>query len=115
LVIVGDPCEPIFTPVVGTRPRLVVRKVIPGIAVIAVVFTDRAPLALTQIWTPFLPLGSGVPQSESFDTFLFINLHHRILPSRPLLPVSAVALSCLSSRIRGFPNTADLRRSSSIS
>src|SRR4051812_23334135 len=75
-MIVGDPCQPILTPVVGTRPCLVVREVIPRIAVVAVVFTNSAPLALAQIGTPLLPLDSGVLQSELLDTFLFIDVAH---------------------------------------
>src|SRR4029077_15065607 len=37
---------------------MVVGEVIPGIAVIAIVFTDRAPLPLAQVGSPFLPWDS---------------------------------------------------------
>src|SRR5438270_2673633 len=44
LPVVVDPADAIFTLRVGTRPRLVVSEVAPGIAVFAVILAYGAPL-----------------------------------------------------------------------
>ena len=64
LAIVGDACQPVFTPAISTELRLLVAEVIPGVAVGAVIFSYGPPLALTQIRSPFFPWGS------SFDVLL---------------------------------------------
>jgi len=48
-VVVAETGEAVLAPVVGARTRLIVREVIPRIAVAAVVLADRAPLALAEI------------------------------------------------------------------
>ena len=63
LVIIGDACQPVFAPVIGARSRLVVREIVPRIAVLAVIFADRSPLPFAQVRTPLLPLGCGIPRS----------------------------------------------------
>src|SRR3984893_8864622 len=55
LMVVPEARKAVFAPVIGAGPRLVVREIIPGIAVLAVVLADRAPLALTEIGAPLLP------------------------------------------------------------
>src|SRR5882757_1873061 len=55
LPVVAQPGDAVFAPVIGARPRLIVREVAPGVAVLAVIFADRAPLALAEIRTPLLP------------------------------------------------------------
>ena len=60
LVIVGNSRQPVFTPAVGARPRLIMREIVPSIAIFAVVFTNRAPLPLTEVRAPFLPLSFAV-------------------------------------------------------
>src|SRR5467141_3843202 len=59
LVIVTETGETIFTPMIGTRPCLIVGKIIPRIAVLAVVFADRSPLSLAEVGTPLLPRHSS--------------------------------------------------------
>ena len=49
LVVVAEAGEAVLTPVIGARASLVVGKVVPSIAVLAVVLADRAPLALAEI------------------------------------------------------------------
>jgi hypothetical protein len=60
LLVVADATESVFAPAVGAGSRLFVREVVPGVAVLAVVLADRAPLALAEIGAPFLPWRSGV-------------------------------------------------------
>ena len=55
LLLVADAGDTVFAPVIGTRSGLIVAKVIPGIAVLAVVFSDGSPLALAQVRPPELP------------------------------------------------------------
>jgi len=58
LLVIGDPGQTIFSPVVGAR--LVVTKVVPRIPVGAVVFANCTPLPLTQIRPPLLPWDTGL-------------------------------------------------------
>ena len=60
LLVVADAAEPVFAPAVGAGSRLLVREVVPGVAVLAVVLADRAPLALAEVRAPFLPGRAGV-------------------------------------------------------
>jgi hypothetical protein len=69
LVVVADAKNAIFGPPVRTRPRVLVREVVPSITVRAVILPNGAPGALSQIRTEaapvFLPrLGFG--QSSAF-------------------------------------------------
>ena len=60
LVIVGDAGDAVLAPVIGSGAGLVVSEVVPGIARVAVVLPDRAPLALTQVWAPPPPENAPV-------------------------------------------------------
>src|SRR5262245_59386117 len=55
LAVVRDAPEAVLAPAISARPRLVVAEVVPRVAVHAVVFADRAPLPLAEIWSPLLP------------------------------------------------------------
>ncbi len=55
LRVVADACYAVFAPAVGARARLVVRQVVPGVAVGAVVLAHRAPLAFADIGAPAAP------------------------------------------------------------
>src|SRR5262249_55250035 len=55
LSVVRDPGQPVLTPSIGARARLVVAEVIPGIPRVAVVLTHRAPLPLGEIRAPLPP------------------------------------------------------------
>src|SRR4051794_35308010 len=52
LPIVTVTSQPILAPVVGTRPCVVVGKIVPGVAILAVVFAHRSPLPFTEIRSP---------------------------------------------------------------
>src|SRR5215471_4773650 len=56
LLAVADAGEPVLVPSVGARARMVVRKVVPGFALRAVVLAHGAPGALAQVRAPLLPV-----------------------------------------------------------
>ena len=67
LLIVADAGDPVFSPSVRPAPRNVVAERVPGSAAGAVILTNRAPLALTQIRSPRLPAsGRGLVQASLF-------------------------------------------------
>ena len=55
-VAIREAREAVFAPAIGSRARVVVREVLPGCPVRAVVFTNRAPLSLAQVGPPALPV-----------------------------------------------------------
>ncbi len=55
LPVIADTGQPVFAPVISSGPRLVMREVVPGIAVLAVVFADSSPLPLAKVGSPFSP------------------------------------------------------------
>src|SRR5271170_3533382 len=59
-VDVGNSRQTVLAPTVCARARLVMREIVPGIAVLAVVFADGAPLPLTQVGAPFFPRNLGL-------------------------------------------------------
>jgi len=59
LVVVGETRQPILSPAVGARARLVVREIVPGIAVRAVVLTHRPPLPFGEVRSPPSPWNAG--------------------------------------------------------
>jgi len=60
LLAIADPSKSVLSPSVGPRARLVMGEIVPGVAVLAVVLTDRAPLTLAEVRPPFLPGDSGL-------------------------------------------------------
>jgi len=57
LVVVGDAGQAVLAPAVGAGAGLVVIEVVPGVAALAVVLADSAPLAFAQVGAPLLPGG----------------------------------------------------------
>src|SRR4051812_16901857 len=49
LPVVTVTSQPILAPVVGARPCLVVGKIVPGVAILAIVFAHRSPLTFTNL------------------------------------------------------------------
>ena len=74
LLVVAEPAEPVLAPLVGARARLVVREVVPGVAVFAVVLADRAPLPFAQIRSPFLP--RDLRLARVVQALLFRHVHN---------------------------------------
>src|SRR5207249_3182072 len=67
LLLVADAHDAVFTPTVGAAAGRVVAERVPGSATGAVILTNRAPLALTQIRSPRLPAGGrGLVQASLF-------------------------------------------------
>ena len=58
LLDVAEPGQAVLTPPVGLGPGVVVRQVIPRVAVGAVVLPDRAPLPLAHVRSPPVPLAA---------------------------------------------------------
>src|SRR5215472_2040101 len=56
LVAVADSSDAVFAPAICARARMVVREVFPRRAVQAVIFANRAPLALGEVRSPALPI-----------------------------------------------------------
>ena len=56
LVAVGNAHQTVLAPAVGARAGVLVRKVVPGRAVRAVVLAHRAPLPLGEVGPPALPV-----------------------------------------------------------
>src|SRR5205807_3735696 len=68
-LVVGNAGQAILPPAVGTRARLVMGKVVPGITPFAVVLADRPPLAFAEVRSPSLPghlLVPGLVESHVF-------------------------------------------------
>ena len=58
--LVGDPEQAVLAPAIGARPRVVVRLVAPGVAVLRVVLADGAPLAIGEVRAPAPPVRPAV-------------------------------------------------------
>ena len=81
LLIVADPGEAVLTPPVGAGPGLIVAEIRPGVAVVAVILPDRAPLPLAQVRSPAAP-GDTVPRLRE-PAFLRRQWSRRSGASRP--------------------------------
>src|SRR5215469_18840646 len=55
LLVVADARQSVFAPAIRAGTSLIVREVVPGIAVAAVVLANRAPLPFAQVWSPLFP------------------------------------------------------------
>src|SRR5580698_9005068 len=61
--------DAVFAPAVSAGTRVIVREIIPGVAVGAVVLANRAPLAFGKIRTPALPMDFAF--AAGFEAFGF--------------------------------------------
>src|SRR5262249_48379740 len=66
LLLIRDTGDAVLTPAVGAGARLIVGEVIPRVAVLTVVFTDRTPLPFAEIRAPFAPGGAAARLLEPF-------------------------------------------------
>jgi hypothetical protein len=76
LFVIGQADDAVLAPAVGARAGVVVGEEVPGVAVLAVVLADRAPLPFAHVGSPFLPgdvLRAGFVQSAVFGG-------HRVSP-----------------------------------
>src|SRR5690348_13753676 len=56
LMTIAESEEAIFVPAISARARLIVREIVPRIAVCAVVFAHGSPCAFAQVRSPSLPI-----------------------------------------------------------
>ena len=84
LLSIADAEQAIFVPAIDAGARVVVREVVPGRSVGAVVFTHGAPSPITQIRPPLLPVGDMVARLD--HTLLYFGHYssslNRNTPSR---------------------------------
>jgi hypothetical protein len=80
LLEIANSTDAILAPAIGARPSVIVREIIPGIAVGAVIFPHRSPGALRQIRPPQMPALVLVILSEAF--LLGIHRPNPMLSSR---------------------------------
>src|SRR6516162_3640167 len=59
-MIVAKPADPILAPAIGSAPRMVMREIFPSVAVLAVILTHCAPLALAEIRPPASPMHASM-------------------------------------------------------
>jgi hypothetical protein len=64
-LIVGEPAKPILAPAIGSAARMVVWKIPPRIAVLAVILAHRSPLPLAQIRSPASPVNAVADRFEA--------------------------------------------------
>src|SRR2546422_11751115 len=78
LLVVGEAADAVLAPAIGAAARVVVGQVVPRLAVRAVVFTHRSPLALAQIGSPPPPrLSGGVDLVEALLLRIRARIHDR--------------------------------------
>src|SRR4029077_4043798 len=75
LFVVCDPAEAVLTPSISPGTGLVVRKVVPGVAVRTVVLAHRPPLPLAQVRAPFLP--GGLRLARVVQPLLLSDIHNQ--------------------------------------
>src|SRR5260370_4212602 len=61
LMVIANSADPVLAPAIGAGTRLIVREILPGRAVGAVILANRAPLALAEIRSPTPPLHFDLP------------------------------------------------------
>jgi hypothetical protein len=69
LVPVADARDTVLVPTIGAGPGVVVRQVLPGGPMLAVVLPHGAPRALAQVRPPALPVDPALPRL--FQALLF--------------------------------------------
>jgi hypothetical protein len=74
LFFIADPSDSVFAPSVCPRPCMIMREVIPRVAVLTVILPDRPPLPLRKIRPPFSPGHTllGFLKSHSFACHLYL-------------------------------------------
>src|SRR5204863_2065568 len=75
LLVITNSSDPIFPPTIHTTARMIMRKGIPCISMLAVIFSHSSPLPLTQIWAPFSPAGLLQSLLFSIHDFSFLCSH----------------------------------------
>ena len=98
LLVVREAREPVLAPPVGARAGLVMGEVVPGVAVVAVVLADRAPLPLAEVGSPLLP--GDVRLARLVQPLLLGDVDQRL--HSPSVPFRAVDdRNCLPAQYNG--------------
>src|SRR5688572_27012480 len=69
LLVIGNAGDAVFAPPVGARAGMVVREEVPGVAVLAVILADGAPLPFTEVWAPLFPGSLELARLVQSDLF----------------------------------------------
>src|SRR4029453_1241583 len=69
LMAIADASKAVLVPAIRSGARVIVREVLPRVAVRTVIFADRAPGAFAEIRTPALPV--RLTQSRFFESSVF--------------------------------------------
>ena len=85
---VADPGQAVLVPAVRPAAGIVVREVVPGRTVVAVVFAYRAPRPLAEVGPPLLPVGRA--RLMGGEALMFSGLSHVRLPLWQWLPALRV-------------------------
>src|SRR5271154_4404330 len=93
---VAESRDSVFAPAIRPRSRVIVRQIIPSIAIRAVIFANRAPLALREIRPPARPV--RLPVVIVLDALFFRS--HR--PLRRHWP-SRLNATCATPRLESDP------------
>ena len=102
LAVIRDSSQAILAPTISPRTCLVMGEIVPGVAILAIVLPDRAPLPLTQVGTPFLPWNSRIARIIQPLLFRSVDhLYHQDLPSFWVLTATYVSLCCPSREAPG--------------
>ena len=113
LMVIAKAGEAVLAPMVSAGASLIMREVIPGVAVVAIVLTYRPPLALAEIRSPLLPRHPVL--ARFVETNLFCRFPCHLLGLRrhdPLLEqISPEALFVLAGH-HVFERCAKFRRGS---
>src|SRR2546429_7011969 len=99
LMAVADSADAVFAPAIRARARMVVRDMFPRGAVPAVIFANRAPLALGKVRSPALPI--LLVRAPFFEPAIFRrwgSWHRAMCLKRKA--ISMVAFSCGKRRDR---------------
>src|SRR5262245_15269500 len=57
LLVITKATQAVFVPAISPAAGMVVRKIVPGIPIYAVIFAHRTPGALTEVRSPAPPIG----------------------------------------------------------
>src|SRR5262249_38434411 len=77
---IRDSSYAILAPAVGARPRVVMREIIPRVAVSAVIFPHSPPCPVAEIWSPKIP---AVSQAVILGKTGFLGVHANAVQSHP--------------------------------
>src|SRR5690606_19063733 len=91
-VAVGNAPQPILSPAIGADVRLLEREIVPGVAVGAIVLSDRPPLPLREIRSPEPPACESLLGLTQPFRFRALRGHGKRSPGTPWFHPTATIL-----------------------